>query len=212
MSLTRFPSLYFSFGGVADPNEDSYLKTICSASSPLYALHFLLKRSHLDLTRVETAAAISNTPLYFGVSAFFCSLHVCHLILLYPGEWSLATNFPSVTSDAFLKKWGDAQKLAYSKGAGWMFWYVALTFDSAGSRLTRQICRNWKVDADADVPDQRMWSYRDAVAGGVMTRVPSAVFDVDVCAPYKNMSTTTTTAGKRALHHRRRHYSNVARL
>jgi hypothetical protein len=36
------------------------------------------------------------------------------------GEWSLATAF-NTTID-FLKKWGDAQKLAGDKGAGWSFW------------------------------------------------------------------------------------------
>lgn len=33
-------------------------------------------------------------------------------------EWGLPTQFPA--SDEFLKKWADAQKLAYSKGAGWI--------------------------------------------------------------------------------------------
>ena len=34
------------------------------------------------------------------------------------GEWSLATQFG--TSDSFRTKWADAQKMAYSKGAGWI--------------------------------------------------------------------------------------------
>lgn len=34
------------------------------------------------------------------------------------GEWSISTNFNA--TDVFLKDWADAQKLAYSKGAGWI--------------------------------------------------------------------------------------------
>jgi hypothetical protein len=43
---------------------------------------------------------------------------------------------------------------------------------------------NWKVDADATVPQQKMWSYRDALAGGVVTQDPDEYFDMNVCAPY----------------------------
>jgi len=71
-------------------------------------------------------------------------------------EWALSTTFP--TNDTFLRQWGDTQKLAYSQGAGWMFW-------------------NWKVDPDAKVPQQKMWSYRDALAGGVITPKPDQYFD-----------------------------------
>jgi glucan endo-1,6-beta-glucosidase len=55
----------------------------------------------LDLKRVENSAALGNTPLWFG-------------------EWSLATNFPP--TEEFMIQWADAQKLAYSKGHGWIFW------------------------------------------------------------------------------------------
>ena len=41
------------------------------------------------------------------------------------GEWSISTNFDA--TDAFLKDWADAQKLAYSKGAGWI---VRVSFPS----------------------------------------------------------------------------------
>lgn len=47
-----------------------------------------------DLDRVEQAAAVGNSPLWFG-------------------EWAITTNFAA--TDEFLKKWADAQKLAYSK-------------------------------------------------------------------------------------------------
>jgi hypothetical protein len=33
---------------------------------------------------------------------------------------SLATAFN--TTDDFLKKWGDAQKIAADQGAGWIYW------------------------------------------------------------------------------------------
>jgi hypothetical protein len=46
------------------------------------------------LKRVEADAALGNSPLWFG-------------------EWAITTNFNA--SDAFLNKWADAQKLAYSK-------------------------------------------------------------------------------------------------
>lgn len=37
---------------------------------------------------------------------------------LWFGEWSLLTNFGA--SEAFLYRWADAQKLAFSKGRGWI--------------------------------------------------------------------------------------------
>lgn len=52
-----------------------------------------------DLNIVANATAVQNTPLWFG-------------------EWSLGTNFTA--TDEFLMKWADAQKLAYSKSAGWI--------------------------------------------------------------------------------------------
>ena len=33
-------------------------------------------------------------------------------------EWSLATQFSA--TDEFIKKWADAQKFVYGKGAGWI--------------------------------------------------------------------------------------------
>ena len=54
-----------------------------------------------DLKRIQTDAALGNSPLFFG-------------------EWSLATQFNANASDTFMKQWADAQKLAYGKGAGWL--------------------------------------------------------------------------------------------
>jgi len=101
-----------------------------------------------NLTRVADAASIGDAPLYTG-------------------EWSLATAFNTTTD--FLKKWGDAQKLAAAEGAGWVFW-------------------TWKLDQDAKtypiLGQYIQWSYRDAVAAGIFTAEPDDYFDKDVCAPY----------------------------
>jgi len=40
--------LYYSFGGVADPNEEAYLTHVC------------------NLKRIENDAALRNSPLWFG--------------------------------------------------------------------------------------------------------------------------------------------------
>lgn len=52
-----------------------------------------------DLSRIQADAAVGDSPLWFG-------------------EWGLSTEFNA--TDEFLYKWADAQKLAYSKGAGWI--------------------------------------------------------------------------------------------
>lgn len=52
-----------------------------------------------DLDRVQSDAAVGNSPLWFG-------------------EWGLPTQFQA--TDEFLFKWADAQKLAYSQGRGWI--------------------------------------------------------------------------------------------
>ncbi|KAI0753516.1 glycoside hydrolase superfamily [Daedaleopsis nitida] len=95
-----------------------------------------------NLNRVEDDAAMGNTPLWFG-------------------EWALPTEFNA--SDEFLYKWGDAQKLAYSKSRGWIFW-------------------NFKVEETSVY--NRQWSYFEALKRGYMTQDPSKYNDPDVCAPY----------------------------
>ncbi|KAF8307333.1 glycoside hydrolase [Clavulina sp. PMI_390] len=98
-----------------------------------------------ELTKVADEAAIGDAPMIFG-------------------EWSLGTAFN--TSDQFDRDYGDAQKLAYSQGAGWLFW-------------------NFKVDSDADVAeDFRQWSYLDAVKDGLFTTKPDEYFNTNVCASY----------------------------
>ncbi|KAM5531475.1 hypothetical protein V8D89_014865 [Ganoderma adspersum] len=123
--------LYYSFGGVADPNEDAYLTSIC------------------NLQRVQNDAAVGDSPLWFG-------------------EWGLPTQFNA--SDAFLYKWADAQKLAYSQGKGWIFWNFKTEISTLAGDLSRQ------------------WSYLDGVKRGYLTQDPSKVHDSNVCAPYVNVS------------------------
>ncbi|KAF9529005.1 glycoside hydrolase family 5 protein [Crepidotus variabilis] len=119
--------LYYSFGGVADPNEEAYLTHLC------------------NLNRIETDAAVGNSPLWFG-------------------EWSLATQFNA--TDEFLFKWADAQKLQYSKGAGWLFW-------------------NWKIEISGLAGDTaRQWSYQEALRRGYFSQNPTELHDPNVCVPY----------------------------
>ncbi|KAF8184464.1 glycoside hydrolase family 5 protein [Pholiota molesta] len=91
--------LYYSFGGVADANENAYLTSVC------------------NLDRIQSDAAVGNSPLWFG-------------------EWGLPTQFNA--SDAFLFKWADAQKFSYSKGAGWIFWNFKTEISSLAGDLARQ--------------------------------------------------------------------------
>ncbi|TFY67559.1 hypothetical protein EVG20_g3897 [Dentipellis fragilis] len=119
--------LYYNYGGVADPNPNAYMASIC------------------NLTRVQNDAALGNSPLWFG-------------------EWAITTNFDA--TDAFLRDWGDAQKLAYSKGAGWIWW-------------------NFRVEQSEKAGDLgRQWSYLEAVERAFMTKDPSQVHDPNVCDKY----------------------------
>ncbi|KAF5316798.1 hypothetical protein D9619_006733 [Psilocybe cf. subviscida] len=121
--------LYYSFGGVADPNETAYLTSIC------------------NLNRVQSDAALRNSPLFFG-------------------EWGLPTQFDA--TDEFLVKWADAQKLAYSKGAGWIFW-------------------NFKIEKSTLAGDTaRQWSYMEGLRLGYLTKDPSQVHDPHVCDAFVN--------------------------
>ncbi|KAF7290704.1 Glycoside hydrolase [Mycena indigotica] len=98
-----------------------------------------------NLDRVENDAAKGNSPLYFG-------------------EWGLPTQFEA--TDEFLKKWADAQKLAYSKGAGWVFW-------------------NFKIEKSTLAGDlAREWSYLEGLERGYFTQDPSQLHDPHVCDPY----------------------------
>ncbi|KAF8129653.1 hypothetical protein K438DRAFT_1789028, partial [Mycena galopus ATCC 62051] len=113
--------------GVADPNPEAYLTSIC------------------NLPRLQNDGKLGNSPLWFG-------------------EWGLPVQFD--TTDAFLTQWADAQKLAYSQGAGWIFWNFKVEESKQAGNLARE------------------WSYLKGVELGFLTKDPSQVHDPNVCAPY----------------------------
>lgn len=83
------------------------------------------------------------------------------------GEWSISVSDAvesssawepwSGNNNAFYKKWWAAQVIAYEKQAGWIFW-------------------SWK----AELGDYR-WSYKDAVAAGVIPTDPNQAYKMGVC-------------------------------
>ncbi|KAI0297453.1 glycoside hydrolase family 5 protein [Multifurca ochricompacta] len=123
--------LYYSFGGVADANEDAYMRNICHRND------------------IQRDTASGNTPLWYG-------------------EWALSTQFDA--TNEFLRNWADAQKLAYSQDAGWLFW-------------------NFKIERNSTYA--RQWSYLEGLERGYLTWDPSQVHDSNVCAPYMDSSSTT---------------------
>ncbi|KAI0954709.1 hypothetical protein AcW1_006510 [Taiwanofungus camphoratus] len=102
-----------------------------------------------NLQRVQADAALGDSPLWFG-------------------EWGLPTQFSA--TDEFLYMWADAQKLAYSKGAGWIFWNFKVEQSELAGNLSRQ------------------WSYLEGVKLGFLTQDPSQVHNASVCAPYVHAS------------------------
>ncbi|KAG6332032.1 hypothetical protein ID866_7059 [Astraeus odoratus] len=123
----------------------------------LYYSYASLSIWYSYLQRVQNDAILGNSPLWFG-------------------EWALPTEFNA--TDEFLKQWGDAQKLAYSQGAGWIFW----NFKTEISNLTNGTAL------------ARQWSYLEALDLGLLTKDPAAYHNADVCEPYKDSSTSTTTS------------------
>ncbi|KZT20956.1 glycoside hydrolase family 5 protein [Neolentinus lepideus HHB14362 ss-1] len=119
--------LYYVYGGVADSNPDAYLASIC------------------NLQRVQSDAAVGNSPLWFG-------------------EWGLPTQFDA--TDEFLYMWADAQKMAYMRGAGWIFWNFNVEKSTLAGNLSRE------------------WSYLDGVNYGFLTKDPAAYHNASVCDPY----------------------------
>lgn len=98
-----------------------------------------------NLGRIAADAALQNSPLLFG-------------------EWGLPTEFSA--TDEFLQKWADAQKIAYGKGAGWLYW-------------------NFKIEISALTGDlAREWSYMEGIKRGYLTQDPTAFNDPLVCDPY----------------------------
>ncbi|KIK99140.1 glycoside hydrolase family 5 protein [Paxillus rubicundulus Ve08.2h10] len=108
-----------------------------------------------NLQRIQNDAAVGNSPLWFG-------------------EWGLPTQFNA--TDEFLYKWADAQKLAYSQGAGWIFWNFKTEISSLthGNALARQ------------------WSYLEGRNLGFLTKDPAALHDPNVCVPYIYNNTATS--------------------
>ncbi|EIN06302.1 glycoside hydrolase family 5 protein [Punctularia strigosozonata HHB-11173 SS5] len=127
--------LYYVFGGVADPTPEAYMTSIC------------------NLDRVQTDAAVGNSPLWFG-------------------EWGLPTQFDA--TDEFLVDWADAQKLAYAKGAGWIFWNFKVEISDLAGDLARE------------------WSYEEGLRRGYMTQNPAQVHNPHVCDPYIANGTSTS--------------------
>ncbi|KAK7686303.1 hypothetical protein QCA50_010527 [Cerrena zonata] len=99
-----------------------------------------------NLQRVEDDATLGNTPLWFG-------------------EWGLPTQFQA--TDDFLHQWADAQKLAYSKGKGWIFWNFKVEISDLAGDLARQ------------------WSYLEGLKRGYFTKDPSKLNDPNVCDPFR---------------------------
>ncbi|TFY74678.1 hypothetical protein EWM64_g9334 [Hericium alpestre] len=107
--------LYYNYGPT--PNSNAYMASICSMCFSSHRTHPFGTYKHIaDLTQDDVA--LGNSPLWFG-------------------EWAITTNFDA--TDAFLKDWGDAQKLAYSKGAGWIWW----NFRVEQSELAGDLGRQW---------------------------------------------------------------------
>ncbi|KAI0029966.1 glycoside hydrolase family 5 protein [Vararia minispora EC-137] len=100
-----------------------------------------------NLARAQADSAKSNWPLMFG-------------------EWALATNFDA--SDAFLRDWADAQKMAYSQSAGWIFWSFRIENSSLAGDTARQ------------------WSYLEGVRRGYLTRDPAQYHNASVCDGYRS--------------------------
>jgi hypothetical protein len=66
---------------------------------------------------------LSGTVL-FGLEVVLVSITFRFFFLIYFSiflEWGLSTQFNA--TNEFLKKWADAQKFSYSKGAGWLVSY-----------------------------------------------------------------------------------------
>ncbi|KAK0482736.1 glycoside hydrolase family 5 protein [Armillaria novae-zelandiae] len=107
------------------------------------------EQAHMDsicnLPVLEDDAAFGNSPIVFG-------------------EWSLITQFNA--TDDFLYIWADAQKLAFTKGAGWIFWSFKVEVSTQAGDLARQ------------------WSYLEGVKRGYFTRDPSKLNDAHVCDSY----------------------------
>ena len=136
-----------------------------------------------DLNRIERVTETQNIPLWFG-------------------EWSISTNFDA--TDEFMKQWGDAQKLQYSKSTGWIVSLLRPTRNaqvvdyrsssSSGASKLRiprllvtcgsngmGVCRPF-VELKLILRFTR--SYYKGIELGYLTEDPAAYHDPNVCVPY----------------------------
>ncbi|KAK7031540.1 glycoside hydrolase family 5 protein [Favolaschia claudopus] len=104
-----------------------------------------------------------NSPLWFGGKPSPRRVQI-HNAAHPHAEWGLPVQFTA--TDQFLRQWADAQKLAYSKGAGWIFWNFKVEKSALAGNLSRE------------------WSYLEGVRLGYLTKDPSQVHDPNVCAPF----------------------------
>jgi glucan endo-1,6-beta-glucosidase len=88
-----------------------------------------------------------------------------------------------------LEKWADAQKIAYSKGAGWIYWnFKTEEFDASGNELARQWSAAQLSDGRDTLTDFVCRSYEEALVRGYMLWDPAAVHNASVCEPYVTIS------------------------
>jgi hypothetical protein len=100
------------------------------------------------------------------------------------GEWSLATQFHA--SDSFLKKFADAQKHAYSKGAGWIFWNFKIEKSGKEGGMARQ----WYVTLVASEYTVLIF------ATGLISRVSNVVTLPKTHHSFTILSSATHIAGR----------------
>ncbi|KAK0482739.1 hypothetical protein IW261DRAFT_1562436 [Armillaria novae-zelandiae] len=132
--------LYYQFGNAG---EQAHMDSICNKLLN-WKMHGYLFNHRVDFPFLEDDAAFGNSPVIFG-------------------EWSLITQFNA--TDDFLYIWANAQKLAFTKGAGWIFWSFKVEVSTQAGDLARQ-CRTWRV------------------LQGYFTRDPSKLNDAHVCDRY----------------------------
>ncbi|PBK91927.1 glycoside hydrolase family 5 protein [Armillaria gallica] len=139
---TSFMDMNWQYNNPSNPRD-------AQIGPQFYDDHYADEQAHMDsicnLPFLEEDAVFGNSPVIFG-------------------EWSLITQFNA--SDDFLYKWADAQKLAFTKGAGWTFWSFKVEISTQAGNLARQ------------------WSYLEGVKRGYFTRDPSKLNDTHMCDDY----------------------------
>ncbi|KAJ7230653.1 glycoside hydrolase family 5 protein [Mycena pura] len=149
--ITNFMDINWQFNNPANPADaqigpqgyDNHLYYVFGGVADANPDAYLT--SICNLNRIQADAALGDSPLWFG-------------------EWGLPTQFDA--TDDFLSKWADAQKLAYSKDAGWLFWNFKVEKSELAGNLSRE------------------WSYLEGVRLGYFTKDPSQVHNASVCDPY----------------------------